>query len=94
MYILMLLHILHCHLSGPDISLLIIFCIIEYVKNKTLNPWKLYLSYLTYLIITVLYNILSLYLIDFVLKTFWRILDLFCAGEMSKYIFIFSLELQ
>ncbi len=34
-------HILHCPLSGPDltyISLLIIFCIIEYVKNKkTLN---------------------------------------------------------
>ncbi len=36
----MLLHILHCPLSGPDliyISLLIIFCIIEYVTNKTLN---------------------------------------------------------
>ncbi len=36
------LHILHCPLNGPDliyISLLIIFCIIEYVKNKTLNPW-------------------------------------------------------
>ncbi len=38
-----LLHIfnfLHCPLSGPDltyISLLIIFCIIEYVTNKTLN---------------------------------------------------------
>ncbi len=35
------LHILHCPLSGPDqihISLLIIFCIIEYVTNKkTLN---------------------------------------------------------
>ncbi len=32
-----LLHILHCPLSGPDltyISLLIIFCIIEYVTNK------------------------------------------------------------
>ncbi len=32
-------HILHCPLSGPDltyISLLIIFCIIEYVTNKTL----------------------------------------------------------
>ncbi len=31
------LHILHCPLSGPDliyISLLIIFCIIEYVTNK------------------------------------------------------------
>ncbi len=39
------LHILHCPLSGPDliyISLLIISCIIEYVTNKrTLNlePW-------------------------------------------------------
>ncbi len=36
-----MLHILHCPLSGPDltyISLLIIFCIIEYVTNKTLNP--------------------------------------------------------
>ncbi len=36
------LHILHCPLSGPDliyISLLIMFCIIEYVTNKTLNPW-------------------------------------------------------
>ncbi len=36
-----MLHILHCPLSGPDltyISLLIIFCIIEYVTNKkTLN---------------------------------------------------------
>ncbi len=35
------LHILHCPLSGPDpihISLLIIFCIIDYVTNKqTLN---------------------------------------------------------
>ncbi len=34
------LHILHCPLSGPDliyISLLIIFCIIDYVMNKTLN---------------------------------------------------------
>ncbi len=36
------LHILHCPLSGPDliyISLLIIFCIIEYVTNK--KPWNL-----------------------------------------------------
>ncbi len=36
-------NILHCPLSGPDltyISLLIIYCIIEYVTNKTLNPWK------------------------------------------------------
>ncbi len=35
-------NILHCPLSGPDltyISLLIIFCIIEYVTNKTLDPW-------------------------------------------------------
>ncbi len=35
-----MLHILHCPLSGPDliyISLLIIFCIIEYVTNKTLK---------------------------------------------------------
>ncbi len=35
-----MLHILHCPLSRPDltyISLLIIFCIIEYVTNKTLN---------------------------------------------------------
>ncbi len=36
-----MLHILHCPLSGPDlinISLLIIFCITEYVTNKkTLN---------------------------------------------------------
>ncbi len=34
------LHILHCPLSGPDliyISLLIIFCIIEYVTNKKKN---------------------------------------------------------
>ncbi len=34
------LHILHCPLSGPDliyISLLIISCIIEYVTNKTLK---------------------------------------------------------
>ncbi len=34
-------NILHCSLSGPDpiyISLLIIFCIIENVTNKTLNP--------------------------------------------------------
>ncbi len=34
-------NILHCPLSGPDliyISLLIIFCIIEYVTNKTLKP--------------------------------------------------------
>ncbi len=33
-------NILHCPLSGPDqtyISLLIIFCIIEYVMNKTLK---------------------------------------------------------
>ncbi len=40
-YSLVLLHILHCPLSGPDltyISLLIIFCIIECVTNKkTLN---------------------------------------------------------
>ncbi len=38
-YPLVLSHILHCSLSGPDltyISLLIIFCIIEYVTNKTL----------------------------------------------------------
>ncbi len=38
------LHILHCPLSGPDliyISLLIIFWIIEYVTNKkTLKPWN------------------------------------------------------
>ncbi len=37
------LHILHCPLSGPDliyISQLIIFCIIEYVMNKTLNLWR------------------------------------------------------
>ncbi len=36
------LHILHCPLSGTDltyISLLIIFCIIEYVTNK--KPWTL-----------------------------------------------------
>ncbi len=35
------LHILHFPLSGPDltyISLLIIFCITEYVTNKNLNP--------------------------------------------------------
>ncbi len=35
------LHILHCPLSGPDliyISPLIIFCRIEYVTNKSLNP--------------------------------------------------------
>ncbi len=35
------LRILHCPLSGPDlayISLLIIFCIIEYVTNK--KPWN------------------------------------------------------
>ncbi len=42
-YTRVVLHILHCPLSGPDlayISLLIIFCIIEYVMNtKTLNPW-------------------------------------------------------
>ncbi len=39
-YSLVLSHILHCPLSEPDliyISLLIIFCIIEYVTNKTLN---------------------------------------------------------
>ncbi len=39
LYILycVVLHILHCPLSGPDLiymSLLIIFCIIEYVTNK------------------------------------------------------------
>ncbi len=37
------LHILHCPLSGPDliyISLLIIFCIIEYVTNKTLKCFQ------------------------------------------------------
>ncbi len=29
---------LHCPLSGPDLYfILIIFCIIEYVTNKTLN---------------------------------------------------------
>ncbi len=44
MYILLLLcyNILHCPLSGPDltyISLLIIFCIVQCVTNKTLNPW-------------------------------------------------------
>ncbi len=42
-----MLHILHCPLSGPDliyISLLIIFCIIEYVTNKTLNPSELVLN--------------------------------------------------
>ncbi len=36
----LVLHILHCPLSGPDliyISLLIISCIIEYVTNKTLK---------------------------------------------------------
>ncbi len=42
------LHILHCPLSGPDltyISLLIIFCIIEYVTNKTLNlTWAFILT--------------------------------------------------
>ncbi len=40
--------LLHCPLSGPDftyISLLIIPCIIYYVKNKgTLNPWTLKLK--------------------------------------------------
>ncbi len=39
----LVLQILHCPLSGPDltyISLPIISCIIEYVTNKTLNPWK------------------------------------------------------
>ncbi len=39
-----MLHILLCPLSGPDliyISLLIIFCIIKYMTNKTLNPWIL-----------------------------------------------------
>ncbi len=44
------LHILHCPLSGPDltyISLLIKFCIIEYVMNKTLNPWILLNNELT-----------------------------------------------
>ncbi len=39
-----MLCILHCPLSGPDliyISLLIIFCIIEYVTNKkNLEPWN------------------------------------------------------
>ncbi len=36
------LHILHCPLSGPDltyITLLIIFCIIEYVTNKNLESY-------------------------------------------------------
>ncbi len=36
-------NILHCPLSGPDltyISLLIKFCIIEYVTNKTLIPCR------------------------------------------------------
>ncbi len=52
------LHILHCPLSGPDltyISLLIIFCIIEYVTNKkTLNLgiWKYQIKTLT----TFFYN--------------------------------------
>ncbi len=42
------LHILHCPLSEPDltyISLLIIFCIIEHVANKkNLEPWTLTLG--------------------------------------------------
>ncbi len=46
-YSCVVLRILHCPLSGPDliyISLLIIFCIIEYVTNKmtltlTLTIW-------------------------------------------------------
>ncbi len=42
-----MLHILHCPLSGPDliyISLLIIFCIIEYVTNKkTLTLERMFL---------------------------------------------------
>ncbi len=44
-----MLHILHCPLSGPGLtyfSLLIIFCIIEYVTNKkTLNLVLAFISY-------------------------------------------------
>ncbi len=46
---ILLLHILHCPLSGPDliyIPLLIITCIIEYVTNKkkNLEPWVLWMT--------------------------------------------------
>ncbi len=48
-----MLHILHCPLSGPDltyISLLIISCIIEYVSNKkTLNLEGMVFRRLTHL---------------------------------------------
>ncbi len=42
-----LCYIFHCPLSGPDliyISLLIMFCIIEYVMNKTLNLEETFFS--------------------------------------------------
>ncbi len=48
-YSCLVLHILHCPLSGPDltyISLLIISCITEYVMNKKkLEPWTLNLPF-------------------------------------------------
>ncbi len=48
-YSCLVLHILHCPLSGPDltyISLLIISCITEYVMNKKkLEPWTLKLPF-------------------------------------------------
>ncbi len=44
------------------------------------------------LVIAGLYNILSLHLTVFIhFEEYWIC---FCAGEMSKYMFIFSLELQ
>ncbi len=55
-----------------------------------LNMWII-LSYLTYFIIAGLYNILSLHLTVFIdFDEHWMC---FCAGEMSKYMLIFSLEL-
>ncbi len=45
-----------------------------------------------YVIIAGLYNILSLHLTVFIdFEEHWMC---FCAGEMSKYMLIFSLELQ
>ncbi len=39
MYIILCLYYMHCPWSGPDISLLVIFCIIVYVTNTNLESW-------------------------------------------------------
>ncbi len=70
----MLLHILHCPLSGPDptyISPLNIFCIIEYVTNK--QPFYPLLSAISLLSSSILLNPSILFSppLSCVYNTFW-----------------------